>query len=106
MPNAAHAIAPAPGPAPFLTTPASPVPVLPAIMARLLTVNPLITLRRPLIAVHAITQAICISLLTKRWDDCENPIIYEDLIPFNEDYVKHMKSANPDYNPADNRGKN
>ena len=56
-------------------------------------------------AVHAITQAICISMLTKRWDDCENPIIYDDIMPFNKDYVDFMKSQDPDYNPANNRGK-
>ena len=40
--------------------------------------------------VHAITESICISLLTKEWDKCNPPIIHEDIIPFNEDYVKHI----------------
>lgn len=31
-------------------------------------------------AVYAVTPAICISLLTKCWDKCDNPIIHEDLI--------------------------
>jgi dTDP-4-dehydrorhamnose 3,5-epimerase-like enzyme len=57
-------------------------------------------------AVHAVTQSICISLLTKQWDKCEKPIIYEDIIPFNDDYVQHMKSVDPNYNPAANTGKN
>ena len=56
-------------------------------------------------AVHAIKQSLCISMLTKRWDDCENPIIYEDIIPFNKDYTEHMKSVDPNYDPAKNRGK-
>ena len=56
-------------------------------------------------AVHAITQAICISMLTKRWDSCENPIIYDDIMPFNKDYVDYMKSQDPNYDPANNRGK-
>ncbi|HDY88046.1 MAG TPA: NAD-dependent epimerase/dehydratase family protein [bacterium] len=42
-------------------------------------------------AVHAITQSVCISLLTKPWDECNPPIVYEDLIPFNSDYVDRMK---------------
>jgi dTDP-4-dehydrorhamnose 3,5-epimerase-like enzyme len=57
-------------------------------------------------AVHAITQSICISLLTKQWDKCDKPIVYEDIIPFNPDYIKHMTTINPNYNPADNNGRN
>ena len=37
-------------------------------------------------AVHAITQSICISMLTKEWDKCNPPIIHEDIIPFDKDY--------------------
>lgn len=57
-------------------------------------------------AVHAITQSICVSLLTKKWDDCKNPIIYTDIIPFDDNYIKHMNSIIKDYNPSDNNGKN
>ena len=42
-------------------------------------------------AVHAITESVCISLLTKEWDKCNPPIIHEDIIPFNEDYIEHIK---------------
>lgn len=56
-------------------------------------------------AVHAITQSICISCLTKPWDACDKPIVYEDLIPFDPDYIAHMKMKDPNYNPADNNGK-
>ncbi len=56
-------------------------------------------------AVHAITQSICISCLTKPWDKCDRPIVYEDLIPFNSDYIAHMKSTEPNYDPANNTGK-
>lgn len=31
-------------------------------------------------AVIAVTQATCISLLTKPWDDCKQPIVYEGLV--------------------------
>lgn len=43
-------------------------------------------------AVHAIEPSICISFLTKPWDDCESPIIFEDLVPFDEDYNKYIKN--------------
>lgn len=56
-------------------------------------------------AVHAITSAICISMLTKPWDECEKPIVYEDLIGFDADYLAHMKQKNPDYHPSKNTGK-
>ena len=42
-------------------------------------------------AVHAITNAVCISLLTKKWDDCNPPILYEDLIDFDPNYQKYIK---------------
>jgi hypothetical protein len=29
--------------------------------------------------VRAITEAKCLSLITKPWDTCEKPIIYHDL---------------------------
>jgi len=56
-------------------------------------------------AVHAITNAICISMLTKRWDDCDSPIIYEELLQFDQGYVDFMKEKDPNYNPANNTGK-
>ena len=31
-------------------------------------------------AVYAVTDAVCISFLTKPWDSCKNPIIFEDLV--------------------------
>lgn len=31
-------------------------------------------------AVYAVTPAVCISLLTKCWDNCEQPIVYESII--------------------------
>jgi len=49
-------------------------------------------------AVHAITHATCIACLTKRWDDCSPPIIYEDVVPFNADYVEYMKSISDEKN--------
>lgn len=42
-------------------------------------------------AVHAITNSTCVSLLTKEWDKSNPPIVHEDLIPFDEDYVNFMK---------------
>jgi mannose-6-phosphate isomerase-like protein (cupin superfamily) len=56
-------------------------------------------------AVHAVTQAICISCLSKAWDKCDRPIVYEDLIPFDPKYIEHMRSIDPKYNPAHNTGK-
>ena len=31
-------------------------------------------------AVHAITNSVCISLLTKPWDECKTPILHEEAI--------------------------
>ncbi len=42
-------------------------------------------------AVHAILDSVCISLLTKTWDSCKPPIIHEDLIGFDKEYVAFMK---------------
>lgn len=52
-------------------------------------------------AVHAITDATCISLLTKPWDDCQKPIIYEEMIKFDSQYTEFIKTIN--YNPEDNK---
>lgn len=56
-------------------------------------------------AVHALVQSKCISLLSKKWDECKKPIIYEDLIPFDKEYLSHMKSVDPNYDPSKNTGK-
>jgi len=56
-------------------------------------------------AVHAITSAVCLSMLTKPWADCTRPIVYEDLIAFDANYVEFMKSKDPDYDPRSNTGK-
>lgn len=42
-------------------------------------------------AVHALTESICISMLTKQWDKSNPPIIHEDLIPFDKDYLDFLK---------------
>ena len=34
-------------------------------------------------AVHAITDSVCVSMLTKPWETCNPPIVHEDLIGFN-----------------------
>ena len=52
-------------------------------------------------AVHAITESTCISLLTKPWDQCAKPIIYEDIIKFDPQYEEYIKKIN--YSPADNK---
>ena len=57
-------------------------------------------------SVQAVTDAICVSLLTKPWDSCEKPIIYEDVIGFDKEYMKYQKSKNPNYDPSQNTGKN
>lgn len=56
-------------------------------------------------AVHAITDAVCISMLTKPWDTCDRPIVYEDVIGFDSDYVDFMKAKNANYDPSKNTGK-
>lgn len=55
-------------------------------------------------AVHAITDSICISMLTKPWDACIPPIVYEDLIGFNKEYTEFMKAKNENYDPSKNTG--
>jgi dTDP-4-dehydrorhamnose 3,5-epimerase-like enzyme len=56
-------------------------------------------------AVHAITSAVCISLLTKPWNECDRPIVYDDLIQFDSQYVAYMKSKDENYDPSKNTGK-
>jgi len=42
-------------------------------------------------AVHAITESTCISMLTKEWDKSNPPIIHEDIIPFDKDYLTFVE---------------
>ncbi len=56
-------------------------------------------------AVHAVTSAICISMLTKPWEQCDRPIVYEDVLTFDPHYVEFMKSKDPNYDPRTNTGK-
>lgn len=56
-------------------------------------------------AVHAVTSALCISMLTKPWGKCDRPIVYEDLTPFDPHYIEFMKSKDPNYDPSTNTGK-
>lgn len=37
-------------------------------------------------AVHAIQPSICVSFLTKPWSQCSDPIVFEDIIPFDKEY--------------------
>jgi len=46
-------------------------------------------------AVHAITQSTCISMLTKEWDKCSPPIVHEELIPFDKDYLTYIDEKKP-----------
>lgn len=45
-------------------------------------------------AFQAITAAKCISLLTKPWDDCDPPIVFENIIPMDAEYVQYIKEKN------------
>ena len=56
-------------------------------------------------AVHAITDSICISMLTKCWHSCNPPIVYESLIDFDKNYTDFMKSQDANYDPSKNDGK-
>jgi len=56
-------------------------------------------------AVHAITDSVCVSMLTKPWDSCDRPIVYDDLIGFDKDYTDFMKANDKDYDPSKNTGK-
>lgn len=40
-------------------------------------------------AFHPITQATAISMISKPWDECDDPIIHEHLVPYDEQYVKY-----------------
>ena len=42
-------------------------------------------------AVHAITESKCVSMLTNEWEKSNPPIIHEDIIPFDDDYLKFIK---------------
>jgi len=45
-------------------------------------------------AVHAVTHSICISMLTKPWDECDPPILHDHLIEFDKDYLEFIKHKN------------
>ena len=45
-------------------------------------------------AFQAITATKCISLLTKPWDECNPPIIFEHIIPMDAEYNQYMKEKN------------
>ena len=47
-------------------------------------------------AINAISEATCISLLTKTWDSCEYPIIQDDLIEFDPGYKEYIKANKKD----------
>ena len=42
-------------------------------------------------AVHALTDATYVSLLTKPWDECDKPIIHENLLPQSKEYMQYAK---------------
>jgi dTDP-4-dehydrorhamnose 3,5-epimerase-like enzyme len=42
-------------------------------------------------AVHAITPAVCVSMLTKPWDACSKPIVHEALVEFDEGYKAYLR---------------
>jgi mannose-6-phosphate isomerase-like protein (cupin superfamily) len=53
-------------------------------------------------AVHALESSLCISLLTKPWEQCQRPIEYVHLKDFDPEYVTYMKKNNPDWVPEKN----
>ena len=42
-------------------------------------------------AFHPIVESKAISMLTKYWDDCKDPIIHEKLVSMDEDYLSYAK---------------
>jgi len=56
-------------------------------------------------AVHALTPATCVSLLSKPWDECEEPIIHEDLIPQDNEYIEYAKKQGFEYSIEEIKGK-
>tara|TARA_R100001594_G_C4044833_1_gene263930 strand:+ start:273 stop:752 length:480 start_codon:yes stop_codon:yes gene_type:complete len=42
-------------------------------------------------AVHSLTEATYISFLTKPWDECDKPIIREDILPQSDSYRQYAK---------------
>lgn len=40
-------------------------------------------------AVYSIEASVYISFITKKWNDCKNPIIFQDLISFDDKYNKY-----------------
>jgi mannose-6-phosphate isomerase-like protein (cupin superfamily) len=56
-------------------------------------------------AFHAITETNCVSLLTKPWDNCETPIIHDDLVPFDDDYKKYAEEQGFKYSIEERKKK-
>lgn len=56
-------------------------------------------------AFHAITEATCISMLSKPWDECDPPIVHEDLIPFDEKYKDYAKEQGFKYSIEEKKRK-
>ena len=44
-------------------------------------------------SVQAITNATCVSLITKPWNSVKNPIIFSDLTPFDPEYLEYVKDS-------------
>ena len=42
-------------------------------------------------AFHAITEATCLSFLTKPWEECDPPIVHDFLIPYDTEYREYAK---------------
>ena len=58
-------------------------------------------------AFHAITEVRAVSLLTKPWDECNPPIVHEDIIPFDEEYRNYAgeNKLNPEIKKEKNKPK-
>ena len=39
---------------------------------------------------HAITDVTCVAMLTKPWDECDEPIIYDELSPLDSDKEENV----------------
>jgi len=44
-------------------------------------------------AFQAINKTTCISFLTKPWDECNSPIIFEDLTPLDKEHEQFLRDA-------------
>lgn len=43
-------------------------------------------------AFHAITPVTAVSMLSKPWDKCQQPIVHQSLVPFDQNYQEYAKS--------------